>query len=461
MFKKFFIKSEKTSLKKNLIITLSSLLAVAITMVFLIGYFFAKNEITKVFDANLVKSAKLISSLIKHEILEGRKYHVDLDLTGVESQEIYHRYEYKIHSQIWNNDKLIYNSDKNYNAERPDYEGFKDVDYEGKNWRSFVIDDQKTRVKILVMEQEEIRQELTNEIILSLFLPLIFAFVPLFLIIVFTINKRLRPLEKMAQKIEKMSTKSLEKFSDNQAPLELEPFINSFNSLIEKLKDSMNLERRFTDYAAHELKTPLAAVKIQTQLLLKTKDAQKQKEYLQDLSDGIERMTHMINQLLTLTRLEPENNQIQRENFSLSSVINNIVAMYSQQMVGNKIILDFSHDHKGQEVLINANKTYIEIMVRNLLENAVKYSPDNGVIKVEILQNAQEIILVITNSGATIGDDDKAKLFDNFYRANIGSHQDKQGSGLGLAIVKKIAELHSAKIDFTSQNGVNKVEVKF
>ncbi len=450
----------KTSLKRNLIITLSSLLAVALTIVFLVGYFFARNEINKVFDANLIKSAKLISSLIEHEILEEKKSKFDLDLTGVDEQKIFHRYEYKIHSQIWNGDKLIYNSSKDYCAEKPDYQGLKDVSYDNKKWRSFVLTDQKDNATILVMEQDEIRDELTNEIIFSLFLPLMFSFVLLFLIIVLTVNKRLQPLEIMAQKIAKMSSKSLKKLNNKEAPLELEPFIASFNSLVDKVSDSMVLERRFTDYAAHELKTPLAAVKIQSQLLQKIKDPQKQIEYLQDLTDGVERMTHMVNQLLTLTRLEPENNQIQREDFSLKHLIESIIELYSKQVNNHNVTLNFESD-ANQDFVISANKTYIEIMVRNLIDNAIKYSPENEKVQVELQKNNRRIILAITNKGATISEAEQDKLFDNFYRANIVSHQNKQGSGLGLAIVKKIADLHEAKIIFTSRNSVNKVEIRF
>ncbi|MCE3255735.1 MAG: hypothetical protein K0R25_1229 [Rickettsiaceae bacterium] len=101
-----------------------------------------------------------------------------------------------------------------------------------------------------------------------------------------------------------MSGNSLEQFHDNNIPLELEPFVKSLNQLLVRLSDSMESERRFTDYAAHELKTPLAAIKIQAQLLLQNKNKEREKEYLENLIEGINRASHMVNQLLTLSRLE-------------------------------------------------------------------------------------------------------------------------------------------------------------
>lgn len=452
------------SLKKNLIITLSSLLSVALILVFLVGFFSAKNEVAEVFDADLVKSAKLIFGLIRHEILEEEdknKNDFELDLTIAEQQKIFHRYEYKIHSQIWKGSRLIYSSRKNSLAEKPDYTGFKDVTFDGTQWRAFVLNDEKSDITILVMEKEAIREELADEIAFSMFLPLIFSFIPLFLIVIFTIKKRLQPLDRIADEISEMSSKSLKSLQDNDAPLELRPVIESFNSLVEKLNQSMESERRFTDYAAHELKTPLAAITIQAQLLEKTKDRVKQQEYLHDLIDGIERMSHMVNQLLTLVRLEPENNQIEREDFSLRNTIEKLLEDYAAEIAKHRMRIDHVFERNSGKLIINANKTYIEIMIRNLIDNAIKYSPDGGVISINISRKNDHANLKIVNQGAVISEGDKQKIFNNFYRANIEINKDKSGCGLGLAIVKKIADLHGASISFESENGVNVIQVSF
>ncbi|NBV05619.1 MAG: sensor histidine kinase [Proteobacteria bacterium] len=451
---------KKKSLKQNLIISLSSLLAATLIVIYSISFVNTHNEIQEVFDAHLAKSAKLIYGLVEHEIFEKDKNNFSINFDLAQQEKIFHRYEYKIHSQIWSGNNLVYNSSKDQIFQKPEQEGFKDVMVDKKYWRAFTIHDAKSDITILVLEKQSIRNKLTNEIIFSLFLPLLLSFIPLLLIIVATVNKRLQPLDKMSDKIKKMSTKTLQPFHDSDTPLELKPFVNSFNALLARLSESMESERRFTDYAAHELKTPLAAITIQAQLLLKNKDEEKREEYLNDLMQGINRTSHMVNQLLTLTRLAPEDKNIEKENFNLRNLLEVVLKNYLSDISQKNLKVELICDLEEKKLLIDANRTYIEIMIRNLIDNAVKYSLKDKKITIFLTKKNNLLHLKITNYGAEISAEDRQKIFNNFYRVSSEIEND-QGCGLGLAIAKKIIDLHGGSISFESKNNLNSVNVCF
>ena len=302
------------------------------------------------------------------------------------------------------------------------------------------------------------RDRLIFEILLSLLIPLVLSFIPLFFIVIAVVNKKLKPLKSLAVKIEKMSSKTLEPFKDKTAPLELKPFIDSFNALLKRLSESMEAERRFTDYAAHELKTPLAAIKIQTQLLAKNNNKEKEGEYFQDLLNGVDRANHMVSQLLTLARIE--SHEITKEQFNYQNLINFTIKNYQQKAKDKNLTIEFSSQLNDHETLILANKTYIEIMLGNLIDNAIKYSFSNQKIFISLSRRGKSMLLDIANKGDQLLQHEVENIFNNFYRVNrAGETADNIGSGLGLAIVKKIVDLHLGKVIFTSDDGNNKVRV--
>jgi len=432
---------------------LLTLIGVTLIAVYLTSFFATRKEINEVFDANMVKSSRLIFALIKNEKVKKNEGDLSLNFDDELEQKIFHRYEYRIHSQAWKDGKLIYNSDNNLVVAIPENDGFSNIKIDKKDWRGFSFYDAKSRIRILVLEKHHIRNELSLEILFSLIVPLLLSFIPLLLIIISTVNKKLKTLNLLAIKIQKMSGNSMEKFHDINVPLELKPFVKSFNQLLEKLSQSMESERRFTDYAAHELKTPLAAIKIQAQLLLKNKNKEREKEYLENLIDGINRASHMVSQLLTLSRLEPENKNIEKEKFDLAKSTEFVLQNYEEKMATKNLTVEF----QAIKSEIEANKIYIEIMLRNLIDNAIKYSPKGNKIYVKILEQK----IKISNHGAEISEEDRQKIFDKFYRTDYSDSENEMSCGLGLAIVKKIVDMHEGTITFESQNGINSVTIYF
>jgi two-component system, OmpR family, sensor histidine kinase QseC len=439
------------SIKKSLIIALSTLIGITLIAVYLISFFATRKEINEVFDANMVKSSRLIFGLMKNGSIKENEGDLSLSFDSELEQKVFHHYEYRIHSQAWKNGKLIYNSDENLIVPIPENDGFSDIAMNERDWRGFSFYDEKSHIRILVLENHHIRNALSLEILLSLIVPLLFSFIPLLTIIITTINGKFKILDLLAVKIQKMSGNSLEQFRDNNVPLELKPFVKSFNQLLTKLADSMESERRFTDYAAHELKTPLAAIKIQAQLLLRNKNKDREKEYLENLIDGTNRASHMVNQLLTLSRLEPENRNIEKEQFDLAKTAEFILQSYEGKMSTKNLTAEFN----STESVIKANKIYIEILLRNLIDNAIKYSTKGSNICVNI--SAKKI--KISNHGAAISKEERAKIFNKFYRTNHSDLENEMSCGLGLAIVKKIVDIHQGNVVFESKGGVNMVRI--
>lgn len=445
----------KKSIKKHLIFALSSLITIVLLIAYLVSFFTTKNEIKKVFDANLIKSSQLIFGVVKHEQFSKKGFNISLNLDAELQQKFFHRYDYKIHSQAWHDGNVIYNSGENLKMEKPDYEGFKDMIIDQKKWRSFSFYDSKSQIQILVLEEKSIRNKLIFEILFSLLVPLLLSFVPLFFIIAKTVTTEFKPLDLLTDQIKKMSSRAPQQLKNQNFPLELKPFFKSFNSLLGRFAESMESERRFTDYAAHELNTPLAAIKIQAQLLAKNKEKTKDEQYLQDLLGGIERATHLVDQLLTLSRIEPDNKSIKKEKFNLRDLVEFTLENYRAKAEARNIEIDLIVGDGG-DLKIEANKTYIEILLRNLIDNAIKYSFDGKKITVEIGKKNHHLFFKITNSGNQIAPEEVAKIFNNFYRVN----REVAGCGLGLAIAKKIVDLHLGVISFKSKDESNRVEVE-
>lgn len=452
----------KTSIKKDLIFTLSVLIAIALIAMRLVSFIYSEHHAHEAFDANLVRSAKLIFGLIKHEISDEKDLNFLTEISPALQQRIFHRYEYKLHAQAWKGGELIYNSDNLFKSPKPEHEGFGDISVDENNWRSFSFYDSQSDIRILVAEKDLVRNDLIFEIFLSFLIPLLLSLPPLFLIIAVTVNKKLNPLKNLAAKIEKMSLQTIQQLQDHDLPSELAPLVSSFNSLMARLAELIDAERNFTNYAAHELKTPLAAISVQAHLLVKNKDQELEKKYSQDLFEGINRATHLINQLLTLSRLEIDNSEIEKEVISLKDLTKSLVKNFAPKAEKKNLEIEFICEVAAEKNFIKANKTYIEIMLGNLLDNAIKYSSRDKKISILIFEKNNFLNFKISNHGEKILPEEIEKIFNNFYRVSrVNVDDDPIGCGLGLAIVKKIASLHLAKVFFESEGGINSVEIFF
>jgi signal transduction histidine kinase len=285
-----------------------------------------------------------------------------------------------------------------------------------------------------------IRQELTDTIALRTGTPLLLGLPLLALLISFGINRSLQPLQRLAKSVAQRAPTNLEAVDDARAPSEIRPLVAALNQLFQRLATAFDNERRFTADAAHELRTPLAALKVQAQVARRSQEEAERRQALEKVLEGVERASRLVEQLLTLARVDPEAGLGQGEPVNLNELAEEVFAGMAGEAAVKQIELDLT---AGGGCLILGRREGLAIMLRNLLDNAIRYTPEKGRIELTLKQQDEGVVLSLGDSGPGIPEEQRERIFDRFYRL---AGQEVSGSGLGLSIVKRIAELHAASL---------------
>lgn len=450
------MKIHKKSIKNHLFFSLSIPITITILIIAICAFYATKYETAKMLDSSLVRTGKLLLSLTKHEIIEHEKQDNFIIDLGLADDRYFHRYENKIHFQIWKKNDLIYNSSEDIKTQKPNDEGFETLKIRNKEWRMFVIYDENSQVTIEVMEREDVRMKLIEKILFVILLPISLSFIPIVIIIWAVVNRGLIKLTMLSNKIRKISPLYLKPFDKSEdLPQEIKPLVESLNFLMIRLEESMSKEKKFINYASHELRTPLTIIKTKTQFLIKKyHDNTDLKADLDNLLMAVDRIINLSNQLLVLSRIDTENEAIEKKTINLGSLITKVVQNFAP--IANEKNVEITLD-LADKCMVKVNKFHVEIMLNNLVDNAIKYSPRNEKIFINLKKHKGKILLVIQNKGKEMSQNDQKRIFDRFYRVE----REIDGSGLGLSIVKRISDLHNLKIDFISKDALNHFEVVF
>ena len=259
-------------------------------------------------------------------------------------------------------------------------------------------------------------------------------------------------LEALSQLTRELSTKAsneLTLMKPQDYPQEFHPMLNELNLLFARIHADYDRNKRFSADAAHELRTPMTALKTQAQLALQMTEPQEQRKAIENVIISINRSIHVIQQLLTLSRLDHEEKLNDVSHVHLESVCAELIAFMYPQALEKNIEIELSNE--CAQPIISGNEAALGILLRNLLDNAIRYTPNNARIDVKIIERNHNILLQIIDNGPGIPEEYRDKVFDRFFRV-LGTKQT--GSGLGLAIVKQITDLHKAKIHLqTSEHG--------
>jgi two-component system sensor histidine kinase QseC len=227
-----------------------------------------------------------------------------------------------------------------------------------------------------------------------------------------------------------------------KAPAEVAPLVGSLNRLFERVQASIENERRFTADAAHELRTPLAALRAQAQVARGSMDDAERRRALDKVIAGCDRASHLVAQLLTLARLEPHDFRVERTSCELRSVLQRTIAELAPTAVEKGIELELAD---GPTVTILGNAWLLDVLFRNLIDNAVRYSPPRSRVHIRTDQNQHDVSVIVADEGPGIPVAEREKLGRRFHRL---AGPDVTGTGLGLSIVQRIAQLHGAGIAF-------------
>ncbi len=398
------------------------------------------HEIEEVYDAQLIHAAKVLRQLTAHELAEHENGAVDLI---PDTPDLGYKYEQNIAFRIWRDGEPVTRSTNAIafgDLHAPP--GLSDQSINGDKWRFFVYVDTNSAITVETAEKYAIRYELVGYLLLGLLIPAS-AFVPAVLLAVwFGTSRGLRPLANLSGNVDRRDINDLSSIEAEHVPREIDSLVRALNRLFKRLDEALVRERDFTDNAAHELRTPLAAIKTQAQALrARIGDAPQCRESLANLAASIDRATNLVDKLLAFSRLQKE--ALRREPVSLAPLLAIIVeeARSNAAARGQSLILDAETD-----VVVEGDIDALAMMVRNLVDNAIKYTPDAGTIRVTLRSDGTGRSIEVRDNGPGISDENKERVLERFYRV---AGADNPGSGLGLAIARWIAECHRATLSLS------------
>jgi two-component system OmpR family sensor kinase len=282
--------------------------------------------------------------------------------------------------------------------------------------------------------------------------------IPLFgTVIWLAVGRGLRPLSAMSRAVAKRRPDALAPLAERDLPAELQPLAGSLNDLLSRLDAALGAQRRFTADAAHELRTPLAALKLQLDMARRADDVPARLAAYDDLEAGVERAAHLVDQLLTLARVEPEALATRAADCDLVALAKEAIVARGALAADKRVDLGLARD---APVPVRGDPASLAILLSNLLDNALRYTPAGGKVDVAIDDDGGVAVLTVADTGPGIPAEERDRVFDRFFR---GAGNRAPGSGLGLSIVKRIADAHHATItlDAPAQGSGLVVTVRF
>ncbi|MEL0655531.1 ATP-binding protein [Pseudoalteromonas issachenkonii] len=343
--------------------------------------------------------------------------------------------------QIWQNNNLLSGSSSLTNNQISFSEGFQTANVAGQRMRVFVMS--KNTRKVIVAEPMAKRFELAEAVILSAMLPMLWAVPLLAIFISFFVKYALAPLTRLSKQLASRQANDFTPINWQVTDEEIKPVINRLNDLFKRVETAYLRERFFASDAAHELRTPLSSLKINVHNLANKQSNLQDHQELQAMSQGINRLSNIVEQMLILGRTQPEQWQRQFSEQSLLTITQQVVSeQYDKIDEKNQTI-----SLEGDDFVINGDEFTLTTLIANLLSNAIKYTPNNGRIIIKLASNNNSYSWQIDDSGAGMTEEQKERIFNRFYRVGGDQHlSGEQGAGLGMAIVQHIIAIYGASI---------------
>ncbi len=317
-------------------------------------------------------------------------------------------------------------------------------------WLPVTGDPQQRVALVQIAETRGKRSRLATEIIKGVILPQ-FVILPLAVLLVWlALTKGIGPLNELQRRIRRRDAGDLSPIDPTEAPEEVAPLVTSINDLLQRLDQSMSTHKHFLADAAHQLKTPLAGLRMQAELVQREIDAgrldpQALTAALRQIALSSQRAAHAVNQLLAMARAEDREGALRTAPVDLVEVVREAIADLFAKAQDKRIDLGYEGAEPGPAVTMDGQPVLIGELVRNLLDNALQYTPAGGTVTARVLPDpfGQVLVLQVEDSGPGIPEHERERVFQPFYRA-LGTGVD--GTGLGLAIVQEIVQRHDAQI---------------
>jgi two-component system OmpR family sensor kinase len=432
-----------TSLRKRLLCLL--LVAIVLTALIqgVVAYRSARAEADEIFDYHMQQTALALRAGLPVS---------QLGETGG-AQEEEQNFDFIV--QVWTNDGLrVFESAARADLPQRAIMGFANVPAHGTTYR--VLSMQARDHVIQVAQDMATRRHMASAMALRTLLPIMVMAPILMLLVWWSVGHSLRPLRHVRQQLVQRRADTLEEVNETGLPDEVQPLVHDLNLLLHRLRDAFEAQNNFVADAAHELRSPLAALKLQAQAIQRATEPATRALAADRLMAGIDRATHLVEQLLVLARQQALP-VLQSETVVLADVVRQAIADMASEAHMRHIDLGLG---EAAPQAMRGHPEALRILMRNLLDNAIKYTPQAGTVDVEIHLRGEELVLSVEDSGPGIAEHERARVLDRFYRV---SDTPSGGSGLGLAIVKSIADMHGARIHLgrSQRLGGLRVELAF
>jgi two-component system sensor histidine kinase QseC len=463
------------SIRARTLLLVLGLLSLSMTLISYKSYRDAQHEIEELFDAQLAQTARLLAGMVGRDMPQADRQALQSALNQAlqghpaEDDEIQldgHPYEGKLAFQVLDENghlllqsasaptgllrQMVSESNQAQSREAMPEQplsaiagrllGYRSVSLADYQWRVFLLRDPQDNHWILVGEREDVRGELVGKIARRSLLPDLIGLPLLALLVWLAVGWGLRPLQRMAELIKARAPDNLAPLLLSPLPVELEPMGAALNRLLMQVNQLLDQEKRFIADAAHELRTPLAVLRIHAQNALEASDPNDRDEALRQLGGGVKRATRVVAQLLTLARLDPNGMQLAMAALDLLSFVREELAELTPLALERQQELSFDADEAG-DYRLRVDAPSLGTLLQNLIGNAVQYTPIGGRIQVQLQASHDELLLRVQDSGPGVEAALREKLFERFYRLEEG-----QGAGLGLSIVQRVVQLHCGSV---------------
>lgn len=423
----------------------------------------ARQELDELLDAHLAQAAALLVAQQVHEL-------EDDDDRGIDAPSL-HRYAPKVAFQVFHEGRLVLRSAQapltpmvaddtvapDRHGRQRSREGFSDVKLDGQAWRVFSTRGAERDVQVHVGEQIDSRAAILRAVLRGALWPLLLALPLLALALWWAVRRGTRPLRELGQRLAERQPQDLQPVQlGADTPSEMAPLLEALNRLFERIAELLAAERRFTADAAHELRTPIAAIRTQAQVALGESDDALRRHALQATLQGCDRAARLVDQLLTLARLEagaqPAGTPVE-----LRALAQRVLAELAPAALarGQDLTLEAS-----EPCPVNGNETLLAVLLRNLADNALRYSPPGAQVQVRLAALNGRVRLTVADSGPGLAEADLERLGERFFRVLDAGHSASQsGSGLGWSIVRRIAAAHGTPVHVARSAALGGLEV--
>jgi len=395
-------------------------------------------EVERVLDARLMEAARMVSSLITdHQIDPAAAANAaTANAPPPPFEEARGSYSRQLSCQIWSlQGSLVSRSESAPATSLASHtDGFEETEIDGERWRVYAVVNPTLGVRVLVGDSLEIRDRLIGDVIKGLLVPGVVILPILAGLIWLSVGRGLAPLTRVAEGLAGRSAAELHPVDAGSVPREVRPVIRALNSLFGRVAEARDRERSFTAYAAHELKTPLAGLKTQAQIALRTDDPAIQREALSRISTSVDRTSRMVRQLIDLAAVDASQGIANDEEVDIAVLIAEVAAELEMQLAANEVYVAIElTDQAPPPNIIRGDRILVRLAIRNLLENAIQHSPKGGEVRCRVLARYDVVCVDILDQGPGIPQADEKRVTERFFR---GSKAQGHGSGLGLSIVR-------------------------